>query len=155
MSWFHFCYGRRTMMHAGAGLQLLHNISSIFMLKCALCLLVLPRDILAARWEEFSVKWDVMLDGAVRSHWLCCWTSQIPASLAWRHLFRLDPCLSCAIFLSRRPPGESILLVFWIFLWLSFLWVKPYRDLADLNYYMVIDADRWAPTLQWSWRSSS
>lgn len=63
-------------------------------------------------------------------------------------------CLSCACFLPQRPPGEKIILILWILLWLSFLWVKPCRAFADLNYYMVID-EVWAPTLQWSWHSSS
>lgn len=62
-------------------------------------------------------------------------------------------CLSCACFLSQCIPGEKLLLM-WIFLWLSFMWVKPCRAFADLNYYMVID-EVWAPTLEWSWHSSS
>lgn len=93
---------------------------------------VLPRDVLATRWEEFSVKWDGMLD----------WAALVPQALLLDFRFlppflgaaSLDfPHLSSACFLSQCPPGENVLFILWIFFWLSYLWAKPCRNLADLN----------------------
>lgn len=59
--------------------------------------------------------------------------------------------LTCAHFLSQRPPLQNVDLITWV--WLLFLWVKC-RDFCDLNYYREID-EVWAPTFECSWSSSS
>lgn len=106
-------------------------------------------------WEEFSVKWDVMLHRGVPVpqaelystpglHWLLPASQPLPLPLSF--------FFSLSHFLSLSSPGDKLQFLFitCIFLWLSSLWIKnsePCWEFAALNYCVVIN-EVWAPTLQ-------
>lgn len=123
---------------------------SVFMLNCAVCFICgsLKRiKWLEVWWDEFSVKWDVMLHRGfpVPQAVLLDFTD---SCLPPNHLLSAFS-LSFACSLSLPPPGENLRvhLITSIFRWLSFLWIKPCWEFAVLNYTIVIN-EVWAPTLQ-------